>query len=984
MKKNKINKAFTLLGLVIVISIISILSATAVVTYVGVTKSAKTSNDELLVSQLNKVLKLEESDGVVPNTPSEIFDFLNEYGIEADSLKTSNEDLTLAWNQENNSFALFKKDDVVYGEKDNVSYHYWKFLNEVESSSYSIYLYGENEIDEVDINAGLDTGKNKIKTINYLNYSDAQNDVRIRSNSIDAETDLNIDAPKDTVKHYGYIKDLVVTSIADNSYHEYGRISGNYIIKSGRFVTENGSEIISDNLIIADDSKVTIDTNNCTKWSTPIYTWDENNKFVTASRYDVNHPQIIENETKESYIVDSKNNSCTEDGYVKLKVDFENKVFKSQETNVLIKAHGHDEVVIHSIDPTCLNSGSTEGKRCLICSRITENPEVIPALGHDVEIIKGYEATCLEDGLSDGQICKRCNEILVKQNIIEAHGHEFVTFTKDSSCTEEGYIQKTCEICKYVEKQQIAKKNHEIVVEKGEEITCEHNGTTDKIYCKNCGYIEQDHEVIENKDEHGICKVCQKEYLDIDWIEIELPSKTSKIEDVNALFNKGKYLKLTSDIEFNSTKRMEFKTAKVINLNGHTIKRINAGENTSFYFENCSEEIVFLNGTLASYVSPSIIRAKNSKLKFDNVKLIRNANVIGTCVKAEKNSEVKIINSIITSESGLNKNSLSVNNNSRCIIENSNIYATIKVTDECYFEANDSQFDSDIKVEGKEKVIFNNCINKGDIEIDNSSNKDCAIQIENVENSGDLTIKNSKNVKLNQINVGGKLTVSNCNEYANMFVSDSTVKNMELSNTTNFNINNTLISGDANFAKSSSVISKNITINGTLTVNSSAIIDNNSKFNKVVLKSKGSAFFNKSSINGGITSNNGTLKLNNETIVNSGIEADDSKIEINNSTIFGNTKYKNTSLLLSNSVLNGEFRFENSPISKQKIDISNTRISGYVEINRSEGTFKDSIIMNDIYIKNNSKVKLDNTQVYGSKKTQKYILGFTKDESQYL
>lgn len=40
--------------------------------------------------------------------------------------------------------------------------------------------------------------------------------------------------------------------------------------------------------------------------------------------------------------------------------------------------------------------------------------------------------------------------------------------------------------------------------------------------------------------------------------------------------------------------------------------------------------------------------------------------------------------------------------------------------------------------------------------------------------------------------------------------------------------------------------------------------------------------------------------------------------------------------------------------------------------------------MNDIYIKNNSKVKLDNTQVYGSKKTQKYILGFTKDESQYL
>ena len=207
-----------------------------------------------------------------------------------------------------------------------------------------------------------------------------------------------------------------------------------------------------------------------------------------------------------------------------------------------------------------------------------------------------------------------------------------------------------------------------------------------------------------------------------------------------------------------------------------------------------------------------------------------------------------------------------------------------------------------------------------------------------------------------------------------MFVSDSTVKNMELSNTTNFNINNTLISGDANFAKSSSVISKNITINGTLTVNSSAIIDNNSNFNKVILKrptafdSMPSATLNNTTINGGITSNNGTLKLNNETIVYSGIEADDSKIEINNSTIFGNTKYKNTSLIVFNSVLNGEFRFENvlGDTSKQKFDISNTRILGHVEINRSEGTFKDSEINNSINIDNQSKVTLNNTK-YNSK-----------------
>ena len=79
MKINKrLRKAFTLVELVVVIAIIAILSTVSVVTYFGITNSAKKSVDDTLIAELNKCLQLDETINGKPNTPSEALEVVEE------------------------------------------------------------------------------------------------------------------------------------------------------------------------------------------------------------------------------------------------------------------------------------------------------------------------------------------------------------------------------------------------------------------------------------------------------------------------------------------------------------------------------------------------------------------------------------------------------------------------------------------------------------------------------------------------------------------------------------------------------------------------------------------------------------------------------------------------------------------------------------------------------------------------------------------
>ena len=63
---------------------------------------------------------------------------------------------------------------------------------------------------------------------------------------------------------------------------------------------------------------------------------------------------------------------------------------------------------------------------------------------HVEEIIPGKEPTCTETGLTEGKKCSICGEITVAQEVIPALGHEYTAVVTAPTCTKSGYTTYTC------------------------------------------------------------------------------------------------------------------------------------------------------------------------------------------------------------------------------------------------------------------------------------------------------------------------------------------------------------------------------------------------------------------------------------------------------------------------------------------------------------------------------------------------------------
>ncbi|MBQ8015925.1 MAG: amidase domain-containing protein, partial [Clostridia bacterium] len=93
-------------------------------------------------------------------------------------------------------------------------------------------------------------------------------------------------------------------------------------------------------------------------------------------------------------------------------------------------------------NPTCVLEGTKER----ICKRDPSHTEVdtIPANGHTVVIDAAVEPTCTETGLTEGSHCSVCTAVLVEQEVVPKLGHDWGEWeTDDSTCTEDG----VCEVC---------------------------------------------------------------------------------------------------------------------------------------------------------------------------------------------------------------------------------------------------------------------------------------------------------------------------------------------------------------------------------------------------------------------------------------------------------------------------------------------------------------------------------------------------------
>lgn len=84
--------------------------------------------------------------------------------------------------------------------------------------------------------------------------------------------------------------------------------------------------------------------------------------------------------------------------------------------------HEHTEVALPAVDPTCTETGLTEGKHCSICGEVTLAQETLEMLDHHYSVDELKEPTCTETGY-EILICTECGH--TETNIFpKAHSYE--------------------------------------------------------------------------------------------------------------------------------------------------------------------------------------------------------------------------------------------------------------------------------------------------------------------------------------------------------------------------------------------------------------------------------------------------------------------------------------------------------------------------------------------------------------------------------
>ncbi len=214
--------------------------------------------------------------------------------------------------------------------------------------------------------------------------------------------------------------------------------------------------------------------------------------------------------------------TCTEAGYTTYTCSACGDSYVADE----VPAAGHKYETTTN-DATCTENGSVVTK-CTVCG--DTKTETIPAPGHTEVIDEAVEPTCTETGLTEGSHCSVCGAVLVAQTVVPALDHDFVVETVvEATCTENGYIVSVCSLCGTTKTEVISGPlaDHKYVAVVTEP-TCTEGGFTSYV-CSVCGdnYIgdetpakghDYDAEVVEPTCTEGgftsyVCSVCGDNYI---------------------------------------------------------------------------------------------------------------------------------------------------------------------------------------------------------------------------------------------------------------------------------------------------------------------------------------------------------------------------------------------------------------------------------------------------------------------------------------
>jgi len=96
----------------------------------------------------------------------------------------------------------------------------------------------------------------------------------------------------------------------------------------------------------------------------------------------------------------------------------------------------HTPEVMEKTEPTCTETGLTEGSKCSVCDLVLIPQDIIDALGHEEVVDEASAPTCTETGLTEGVHCSVCEEIIKAQEVVPATGHSFTNYIPNGDGTQ--------------------------------------------------------------------------------------------------------------------------------------------------------------------------------------------------------------------------------------------------------------------------------------------------------------------------------------------------------------------------------------------------------------------------------------------------------------------------------------------------------------------------------------------------------------------
>ena len=145
-------------------------------------------------------------------------------------------------------------------------------------------------------------------------------------------------------------------------------------------------------------------------WTVPSYEWSEDYSTLTATRTSNLDASVIQTETVRSTRETTAEATCREAGSEKYTADgFKNPAFKGQTITVVIPA-GHNPVTDAAVEPTCTETGLTEGSHCSVCGEVITEQTVIPVKGHTMDYVAAADSSCTEHGRTEHWHCSVCGK----------------------------------------------------------------------------------------------------------------------------------------------------------------------------------------------------------------------------------------------------------------------------------------------------------------------------------------------------------------------------------------------------------------------------------------------------------------------------------------------------------------------------------------------------------------------------------------------